>query len=77
MKGRHINDKIQMLELEKERIEQQKEVLKMQKDEESQEWKSKVAQMETEHCKVMTNLQSVNQQYSAQVSENEHLKTEL
>lgn len=35
MKGRHINDKIQMLELEKERIEQQKEVLKMQKDEES------------------------------------------
>ena len=49
-----------MLELEKERIEQQSEILKQQKDEESQEWRSKVAQMETEHAKVIKNLNSVN-----------------
>ena len=41
-KGKHINDKIQMLEIEKMRIEQQSEDLKQQKDEESEEWKAKV-----------------------------------
>ena len=66
-----------MLELEKERIEQQSEILKQQKDEESQEWRSKVAQMETEHAKVIKNLNSVNDQYSAQVQENEQLKRQL
>lgn len=33
--------------------------------------------MQNEHTKVMTNLDSVNQQYSAQVSENQNLKTQL
>ena len=75
MKEKHINDKIQMLELEKMRIEQQSEILKQQKDEESTEWKSKVAEMEQEHSKVISNLQSVNNQYSAQVNENQSLKT--
>ena len=52
-----------MLEIEKMRIEQQSEVLKQQKDEESAEWRDKVAQMEQEHTKVITNLTSVNEQY--------------
>ena len=65
MKSKHINDKIQMLEIEKMRIEQQSEDLKQQKDEESEEWKAKVKLMENEHTKVMTNLTSVNEQYSA------------
>lgn len=75
MKGKHINDKIQMLELEKMRIEQQSDLLRQQKDEESSEWRSKVKKMEAEHAKVMSNLASVNEQYSAQVSENQALKT--
>ena len=33
--------------------------------------------MENEHSKVMTNLSSVNEQYSAQVSENLQLRTQL
>ena len=66
-----------MLELEKERIEQQTELLQRQKDEESAEWKSKVANMQQEHSKVMTNLKSVNEQYSAQVNENQNLKKQL
>ena len=45
------------------RIEQQSEFLKQQKDEESAEWREKVAQMENEHTKVITNLRSVNEQY--------------
>jgi len=32
-----------MLELEKERIEHQKELLRQQKDEESSEWRSKIS----------------------------------
>ena len=43
MKEKHINEKIQMLELEKMRIEQKSEALKQQKDQESAEWKEKVA----------------------------------
>ena len=43
IKSKHINDKIMMLELEKERIEQQSEMLQKQKDEESAEWRDKVA----------------------------------
>ena len=66
-----------MLELEKMRIEHQSEILKQQKDEESTEWKIQVDQMENEHAKVMSNLTSVNTQYSQQVSENEQLKTQL
>jgi hypothetical protein len=64
-----------MLELEKMRIEHQSEILKQQKDEESTEWKIKVNQMENEHAKVVSNLTSVNTQYSQQVSENEQLKS--
>jgi len=32
-----------MLELEKERIERQKELLRQQKDEENSEWRSKIS----------------------------------
>ena len=75
MKGKHINDKIQMLELEKMRIEQQSDILRQQKDEENSEWRAKVKQMEAEHAKVMSNLTSVNEQYSSQVSENLALRS--
>ena len=77
MQGKHINDKIQMLELEKMRIEEQSEELRQQKNEESLEWRAKVKQMEGEHGKVMSNLTSVNEQYSAQVSENLALRSQL
>lgn len=66
-----------MLEMEKQRIEQQSELLKQERDQESQEWKLKVSQMEQEHAKVVTNLDSVNCQYGQQVAENERLKSQL
>ena len=75
MKEKHINDKIQMLELEKMRIEQESDLLRQQKDEESAEWRSRVTGMEQERNKVMLNLASVNEQYSQQVQENGQLKS--
>ena len=49
MKQQHWKDKMSMLELEKQRIEQNSQMLKQERDKESDEWKSKVVEMQREH----------------------------
>ena len=49
-----------MLEIEKQRIEQNSELLKQERDKESVEWKARVNQMQREHDSVVKNLQNVN-----------------
>ena len=66
-----------MLELEKQRIEQNSDLLKQERDKESVEWKSRVAVMQQQHDRVVQNLDSVNNQYQQQVEENESLKMQL
>ena len=66
-----------MLEIEKQRIEQNSELLKQERDKESVEWKAKVNQMQREHESVVKNLQNVNSQYMMQIEENESLKSQL
>ena len=70
-------DKISMLEEEKRRIESQSEVLQREKDRQSDQWREKVARMESEHRKVVTNLTDMNDQYSKQLQENERLRSQL
>ena len=66
-----------MLELEKQRIEQDSELLKQEKNKESDVWQTKVESMQKEHQQVVNNLQNVNMQYEQQVEENESLKNQL
>ena len=77
VKQQHWKDKIEMLEIEKQRIEQNSELLKQERDKESVEWKARVNQMQREHDSVVKNLQNVNSQYMMQIEENESLKSQL
>ena len=74
IKQRHWEEKIQMLEMEKARIEEQTSLLQKEKDQESGQWKNKIANMQSEHSKVINNLNVVNNSYQQQVEENDKLK---
>lgn len=77
LKSKNWMDKIRILEEEKRRIETQTESLQREKDHQSDQWREKVARMESEHKRVIGNLSEVNTQYSKQLEENQKLRSQL
>lgn len=60
IKQRDWVQKIIQLEAEKRRIEEETDQLKMQSNQESQQWQQKLAEMQDEHQQVIGNLSEVN-----------------
>lgn len=65
------------LEEEKRRIEHERELLMLEKNQESKEWKLKYDEMRNEHEDVLQSLKEANKCYLNQVGENEELKKQL
>lgn len=65
------------LEVEKFRIEREREMLMMEKNKETEEWKQKYEDIKDEHQDIMNNLKEANKCYLMQVNENEELREQL
>jgi hypothetical protein len=65
---------LQALQQEKRRLDEERELLMQEKNQESREWRKRYDQMAADHEEVIGNLKEANKCYLAQVGENEELK---
>lgn len=71
VKENQYKKQLDALQAEKRRLDQERELLMMEKNHETREWQKRYEKMAEDHEEVISNLKEANQCYLNQVGENE------
>lgn len=77
IKVRKYRADLETLELQKKKLEYEKEMLLAEQNKESEQWKDRYREMTLKNDEIISNLAEANQCYLRQVSDNEKLSQQI
>lgn len=77
IKVRKYRADLETLELQKKKLEYEKEMLLAEQNKESEQWKDRYREMTLKNDEIIANLAEANQCYLRQVSDNEKLSKQI